>query len=77
MVLSRLHAVRGWHGREHLHLAGNHLDTRPLNTLSVGILPLREAALDRHFGVFMEVAFADVNAIIKEGNLSGRGAPAA
>ena len=52
MVLSLLHAAGGWFGREHLHVAGNHLDAGAPDALSVGVLPLREAALDIHFGAF-------------------------
>ena len=60
MVLSRLYTARGWLGREHLHIAGNHLDAGALYTLAVGILALREATFDIDFGAFMQVAFADL-----------------
>jgi hypothetical protein len=64
-----LHTNGGRLGREHLHVAGDHLDACALNTLSVGILALREAVFDIHFGAFMEVAFADLGKLSPNDNI--------
>ena len=39
-VLSLLFAAGGWFGREHLHIAGNHLDACAPNPFSIRVLAL-------------------------------------
>src|SRR6266571_2639228 len=63
LVLSLLYAAGDKLGREHLHLVGNHLDTRALYFLTVDVLPLCEATFEIDFRAFVQIAFADLGKV--------------